>query len=146
MEQLLATYIYADYTEGWNLAQEPASDFKMAEKAPNYDSDVAAIVVDANCGKLVQSMDPVSSAPKLVSFGLISSQQAQDILDDRVKTKSERNLAFLNLIKSSPDPTWFSSLLEVLGEERITEGLKEVLEKSELLVVNCLASPYFVIS
>ena len=129
-------YIYADYTEGWTLAREsPRVCFKMAEKTPNYDSDVAAIVVDANCSKLVQSMDPVSSAPKLVSFGLISSQQAQDILDDRVKTKSERNLAFLNLIKSSPDPTWFSSLLEVLGEERITEGLKEVLEKSELLVV-----------
>ena len=109
----------------------------MAEKAPtsNYDSDAAAIVVDSNCDKLVQSMDPVSSAPKLVSLGLISSQQAQDILDDRVKTRSERNLAFLNLIKSSPDPTWFSSLLEVLGEERTTEGLKEVLEKSELLVV-----------
>ena len=69
----------------------------MAEKAPtsNYDSDAVAIVVDANCDKLVQSMDPVSSAPKLVSLGLISSQQAQDILDDRVKTRSERNLAFL---------------------------------------------------
>ena len=136
----------------------------MAEKAPttpNYDSDTAALVVDANCDKLVQSMDPVSSAPKLVSFGLISLQQAQDILDDRVKTRSERNLAFLNLIRSSPDPTWFSSLLEVLGKERTTEGLKEVLENSELLVVNCAVAittvpylqsrlvysyPYFVIS
>ena len=131
--------------------KSPRVCFKMAEKAPtpNYDSDAAAIVVDANCDKLVQSMDPVSSALKLVSFGLISSQQAQDILDDRVKTKSERNLAFLNLIKSSPDPTWFSSLLAVLGEERITEGLKEVLEKSELLVVNCTVAiatvPYLLV-
>ena len=107
----------------------------MAEKvdAPGhiYDSDLAATVVDINCDKLVQSMDPVSVAPKLVSRGLISSQQAQDVLDDRVKTRLERNLAFLNLIKSSSNPTWFSSLLEVLGEDKTTERLKEVLEKSE---------------
>ena len=109
----------------------------MAEKVDPpghiYDSDLVTIAVDINCDKLVQSMDPVSTAPKLVSRGLISSQQAQDVLDDRVKTRSERNLAFLNLIKSSSDPTWFSSLLEVLGENKTTERLKEVLEKCELV-------------
>ena len=107
----------------------------MAEKAgpQSYDPAIAAFVVDTNCGKLVQSLDPVSFALKLVSRGLISSQQAQDILEDRVKTRSERSLAFLNLIKSSPDPTWFSSLLEVFGEQSITEQLKEDLEESELL-------------
>ena len=108
---------------------------KMAEKVvipQSYDHTIAAFVVDVNCNKLVTSMDPVSIAPKLVSRGLISSQQAQDVLDDRVKTRSEKNLAFLNLIKSSPGQTWFSSLLEVIGEEKTTEQLKEVLEKSEL--------------
>ena len=108
----------------------------MAEKVVvthNYDPDIAALAVDANCDKLVQSLDPVSVAPKLVSRGLISSQQAQDILDDRVKTRSERNLAFLNLIKSSSYPTWFSSLLEVIVEDNTAERLKEFLEKSELL-------------
>ena len=97
------------------------------------DSATASLVVDTNCDMLVTSMDPVSIAPKLVSRGLISSQQAQDVLDDRVKTRSERNLAFINLIKSSPSQTWFSSLLEVIGEEKTTEQLKEVLEESELL-------------
>ena len=101
----------------------------------SYDPDIAALAVDTNCGKLLNSMDPVSVAPKLVSRRLISSQQAQNILDDRVKTRSERNLAFLNLIKSSSDPTWFSSLLEAIGEEKTTERLKEVLEESELLLV-----------
>ena len=109
----------------------------MAEKVdlPGhiYDSDLATIAVDINCDKLVQSMDPVSTAPKLVSRGLISSQQAQDVLDDRVKTRWERNLAFLNLIKASSDPTWFSSLLKVLGEDKTTERLKEFLEKCELV-------------
>ena len=99
----------------------------------NHDAEIAALAVDANCDKLVQSLDPVSIALKLVSRGLISSQQAQDILEDRVKTRSERNLAFLNLIKSTSDSTWFSSLLEVIGEDKTTETLKEVLEKSELL-------------
>ena len=110
----------------------------MAERVvvpQSYDPDIAAFVVDANCDKLVKSLDPVSIAPKLVSRGLISSQQAQDILEDRVKTKSERNLTFLNLIKSSPDPMWFSSLLQAFGEERMTEGLKEALEEGELLLV-----------
>ena len=108
----------------------------MAEKvvvAQNHDAKIAALAVDTNCDKLVKSMNPVSIAPKLVSRGLISSQQAQDILDDRVRTRSEKNLAFLNLIKSTSDPTWFSSLLESIGEEKSTERLKEVLEKSELL-------------
>ena len=101
----------------------------------SYDPDLAALAVDANCDKLVKSMDPVSVAPKLVARGLISSQQAQDVLEDRVKTKSERNLTFLNLIKSTSDPTWFSSLLKAIGEEKTTERLKEVLEESELLLV-----------
>ena len=109
----------------------------MAEKVdvvpPSYDPTIAALVVDINCNKLVTSLDPVSIAPKLVSRGLISSQQAQDVLDDRVKTRSERNLALLNLSKSSPSQTWFSSLLEAIGEEKTTEPLKEVLEESELL-------------
>ena len=114
----------------------PGCTSKMAETAVitlNYDPDIAALAVAANCDKLVQSLDPVSIAPKLVSRGLISSQQAQNILDDRVKTRAERNLAFLNLIKSSSYPTWFSSLLEAIGEDKTTETLKEVLEKSELL-------------
>ena len=114
----------------------------MAEKvvvAPSYDPDIAALAVDTNCDKLVQSLDPVSIALKLVSRCLISPQQAQDILDDRVKTRAERNLAFLNLIKSSHDSMWFSSLLEAIGEEKTTERLKEVLEKSELqhVAVGC---------
>ena len=106
---------------------------KMAGKVilpQSYDPAIAALVVDANYSKLVASLDPVSIAPKLVSRGLISSQ---DILDDGVKTRSQRKLAFINLIKSSPSQTWFSSLLEVLGEDRTTEPLKEVLEESELL-------------
>ena len=118
----------------------------MAEKvvvAPSYDPVIAALVVDANCDKLVQSLDPVSVAPKLVSRRLISSQQAQDILEDRVKTRAERSLAFLNLIKSSSDPTWFSSLLESIGEEKTTERLKEVLEKSELQHVAVGCALYF---
>ena len=117
----------------------------MAERVvvpQNHDADIAALSVDANCDKLVKSMDPVSIALKLVSRGLISSQQAQDILEDRVKTKSERNLAFLNLIKSGPDPTWFSSLLQAFGEERMTEGLKEALEESELLLVLARVASY----
>ena len=108
----------------------------MAEKvvvAQNHDAKIAALAVDTNCDKLVKSLDPVSVAPKLVSRGLISSQQAQDILEHPLKTRSEKNLAFLNLIKSTSDPTWFSSLLESIGEEKSTERLKEVLEKSELL-------------
>ena len=109
----------------------------MAEKVdvvpPSYDPTISTLVVDTNCDMLVTSIDPVFIAPKLVSRGLISSQQAQDVLDDRVKTRSERNLAFLNLIKSSPSQTWFSSLLEAIGEEKTTEPLKEVLEESELL-------------
>ena len=77
----------------------------MAEKAltSNYDSDAAALVVDSNCDKLVQSMDPVSSAPKLVSLGLISSQQAQDFLDDRVKTlkvREELGLSYSDQVQS----------------------------------------------
>ena len=113
---------------------------KMAERVvlpQSYDSDIAAFVVDSNCDKLVKSLDPVSIAPKLVSRGLISSQQAQDILEHPLKTRAERNLAFLNLIKStsSPDPVWFSSLLQAFGEETMTEGLKETLEESELLLV-----------
>ena len=114
----------------------PGCTSKMAEKVVvthSYDPDIAALVVDTNCDKLVQSLDPVSIAPKLVSRGLISLQQAEDILDNHTKTRWERNLTFLKLIKSSPDSTWFSSLLEVIGEEKTTETLKEVLEKSELL-------------
>ena len=110
----------------------------MAERVvvpQNHDAEIAALAVDTNCDKLVKSMDPVSIAPKLVSRRLISSQQAQDILGDRVMTRSERNLAFLNLIKSSSDPMWFSSLLQTFGEETMTEGLKEALEESELLLV-----------
>ena len=99
----------------------------------SYDPDIAALAVDTNCDKLVQSLDPVSVAPKLVSRGLISLQQAEDVLNDHTKTRLKRNLTFLNLIKSSPDSTWFSSLLEVIGEDKTTERLKEVLEKSELL-------------
>ena len=100
----------------------------------NYDDpDIATFVLDTNCEKLVKSLDSLSFALKLVSRGLISSQQAQDVLDDRVKTRSEMNLAFLNLIKSSSDLTWFSTLLGVLAEDKTTERLKEVLEKSELV-------------
>ena len=111
--------------------------FKMADEVgadpqQSYDDpDIATIVADDNCDELVKSLDPLSFVLVLVSRGLISKQQARDILNDPVKTRSERNLAFLNLVKSSPDPTWFSALLEALGEERTTERLKEVLEKSE---------------
>ena len=112
--------------------------FKMADKVgvgpqQSYDdADIATLVADDNCDELVKSMDPLSFVLELVSRGLISKQQARDILNDRAKTtKSERNLAFLNLVKSSSDPTWFSALLETLGEERTTERLKKVLEKSE---------------
>ena len=97
------------------------------------DLDIATIIVDINCEKLVQSLDPVSFALNLVYRHLIASQQSRDILKDRNKTRSERNLAFLNLIKFSSDPTWFSALLETLGEDKTTERLKEVLEKSELV-------------
>ena len=110
--------------------------FKMAEKVEvvpqSYDPTIAALAVDINRDKLVNLLDPVSIAPKLVSCGLISSQQAQDVLDDRVKTRSEKNLAFLNLIKSSPDPTWFSLLLEAIRKEKTTEQLEAILEESEL--------------
>ena len=97
------------------------------------DPEVATLIVDANCDELVKSLDPLSFALVLVSRGLTSKQQARGILNDRAenKTRSERNLAFLNLVKSSSDPTWLSALLEALGEERTTERLKEVLEKSE---------------
>ena len=95
------------------------------------DPEIATLVVDANCDELVKSLDPLSFVLVLVSRGLISKQQARDILNDRAKTVSERNSAFLNLINSSPDPTWFAALLEALGEERTTQRLKEVLEKSE---------------
>ena len=105
-----------------------------ADPQQSYDDpDIATIVADANCDELVKSLDPLYFVLVLVSRGLISKQQARDILNDRtkIKTRSERNLAFLNLVKSSPDPTWFSALLEALEEERSTERLKEVLEKSE---------------
>ena len=111
--------------------------FKMADKVgvdpqQSYDDpDIATLVADDNCDELVKSLDPLSFVLVLVSRGLISKQQARDILNDPVKTRSERNFAFLNLVKSSSDPTWFSALLEALGEERTTERLKEVLEKSE---------------
>ena len=96
------------------------------------DPDTATLAVDANCDQLVQSLDPLSFALKLVSCGFVSSQQARNILN-RAKTRSERNSAFLSLIKSSSDPTWFSALLETLGEEKATERLKDALEKSESL-------------
>jgi len=114
--------------------------FKMADKVgvdpkQSYDDpDVATHVADANCDELVESLDTLSFVLVLVSRGLTSKQQARDILNDRAeikRTRSERNLAFLNLVKSSSDPTWFSALLEALGEERTTQRLKEVLEKSE---------------
>ena len=111
--------------------------FRMADEVgadpqQSYDDpDIATIVADDNCDELVKSLDPLSFVLVLVSRGLISKQQARDILNDPVKTRSERNFAFLNLIKSSPDPTWFSTLLDALGEERTTKQLKEVLEKSE---------------
>ena len=138
--QLVAFPAYPTYAHG--RMESSAGDFpgllrsKMAEKVvipQSYDPTIAALVVDANCNKLVNSMDPVSIAPKLVSCGLISSQQAQDVLGDPVQTRSERNLAFHKLIKSSPSQTWFSSLLEVIGEEGAMEQLKKVLEESELL-------------
>ena len=104
----------------------------MGVASQSYDDpDVATHVADANCDELVKSLDPLSFALKLVSRGLVVPQQARDILY-RAKTVSDRNSAFLNLIKSSPDPTWFATLLEALGEERTTERLKEVLKKSEL--------------
>ena len=111
--------------------------FKMADKVgvdpqQSYDDpEIATLVADANCDELVKTLDPLSFVLVLFSRGLISKQQARDILNDPVKTRSERNFAFLNLVKSCPDPTWFSALLEALGEERTTERLKEVLEKSE---------------
>ena len=113
--------------------------FKMADKVgvdpqQSYDDpEIATLVADTHCDELVNSLDPLYFVLVLVSRGMISKQQARDILNDhaRIKTRSERNLAFLNLIKSSPDPTWFSALLEALEEERTTERLKEVLEKSE---------------
>ena len=95
------------------------------------DPEIIRFVVETNCDELVKSLDPQSFVLELVFRGLISKKQARDILNDRAKTVSDRNLAFLNLIKSSPDPTWFAALLETLGEERTTERLKEVLEKSE---------------
>ena len=95
------------------------------------DPEIVRFVVDANCDELVKSLDPQSFVLVLVYRGLISKQQARDILNDPAKTRSERNLAFRNLIKSSSDSTWFSALLEALEEERTTERLKEVLEKSE---------------
>ena len=39
------------------------------------------------------------------------------------------------MIKSGHDSMWFSSLLQAFGEETMTEGLKEALEESELLLV-----------
>ena len=99
----------------------------------SYDPAIAAFVVDTKYETLVQSLDPVSFALKLVYRRLMSPQQAQEILDDSAKTRSEKNLAFLNLVKSSPNSTWFSSLLEVFGEERTTMQLKEILEKGELV-------------
>ena len=113
--------------------------FKMADEVgadpqQSYDDpDIATIVADDNWDELVKSLDPLYFVLVLVSRDLISKQQARDILNNRakIKTRSERNLAFLNLVKSSPDPTWFSALLEALEEERTTERLKEVLEKSE---------------
>ena len=115
----------------------PAPRAKMGAKAVVAsqscdEPDIATLAVDANCDQLVQSLDPLFFALKLVSRGLISSQQARDILN-RVKTRSERNSAFLCLIKSSSDPTWFSAILETLGEDKTTERLKEVPEKSESL-------------
>ena len=98
-----------------------------------HDPDIAAIVVDTNYEKLVHSLDPASFALTLAYRHLITLQQSRSILKDRNKTRSERNVAFLNLIKSSSDPTWFSTLLETLGEDKTTERLKEVLEKSELV-------------
>ena len=89
------------------------------------------LIADANCNELVKSLETLSFVLELVSRGLLSKQQERDILNDCAKTRSERNLAFLNLVKSSPDPTWFSAFMETLGEERTTERLKEVLEKSE---------------
>ena len=97
------------------------------------DLDIAAIVVDTNYGKLVQSLDPAYLALNLVYRHLITLKQSRAILKDREKTRSERNVAFLNLTRSSSDPTWFSALLETLGEDKTTERLKEVLEKSELV-------------
>ena len=93
---------------------------------------LATLAVDANCDQLVHSFDPLFLSLKLVSRGLISPQQVWDILN-RTKIRSERNPAFLNLIKSSPDHMWFSALLETLGEDKTTEWLKEVNQKSELL-------------
>ena len=87
------------------------------------------VAVDTNCEELLKSLDPLPFALKLVSRGLISSQQVQDVLDDQVKTRSESNLACLNLIKSSSHPTWFSALLETLAEDKTTERLKGSLRK-----------------
>ena len=111
----------------------PKMEAHMVVASRSYgDPDVATLVAEANCDDLLKSLDPLFFALKLVSRGLISSLQARDILN-RTKAVYERNSAFLNLIKSRSDPTWFVALLEALGEERTTERLKEVLEKSELL-------------
>ena len=105
----------------------------MAVASQSYDDpDIATYVADANYDELVKSLDPLSFALKLVSRNLVLPRQARDILC-HAKTVSDRNSALLNLIKSSPDPTWFAALLEALEEERTTERLKEVLQKSELL-------------
>ena len=105
----------------------------MGAVPQSYDADIAAFVVDANCDKLVQSLDPVLFALKLVFRRLISQQQALDTIFDRAKTRVDRNLAFLNMVKSSTESTWFSSLLKAFGDGRNTEHLKELLQKSELL-------------
>ena len=97
------------------------------------DPNVAAIVVDTNYEKLVQSLDPAYFALNLIYRHLMTLQESRAILKDREKTRSEMNLAFLNLTRSSSDPTWFSALLETLGEDKTTERLKDVLEKSELV-------------
>ena len=88
VENRLATW----YSQVWTVQHDPTY----------IASNVA---VDTNCEELLKSLDPLSFALKLVSRGLISSQQAQDVLNDQVKTKSESNLACLNLIKSSSHPT-----------------------------------------
>ena len=92
------------------------------------DLEVARVVFDRFFDKLVSALDPVQLSIDLISRGLLSSEEAEDITE-RNWGRREKLMFLLNRIKGSANPEWFDSLLNILEASDVLKHLEEEMRQ-----------------
>ena len=100
------------------------------------DLEVAEVVFDRFFDKLVSALDPVQLSIDLISRGLLSSEEAED-LTERNWGRREKLIFLLNRIKGRANPEWFDSILKILEASEVLKHLEEEMRQCTLRILWC---------